>query len=264
MDKIDYKKTSEYWNQNLEQKGLGKFSSGYIIPVELESVALYRFNKELDFLNKFGKFGGNYLDLGCGAGNLLYEWHDNFDHLVGIDFSDSLIQIANKQNENYNNVKIYKDSVLNFEKYVSDKKFKFIFVGGCFMYLGDEDILDLITNMFQKLENGGVLIFREPTATKKRIYEKNIGIRRTIDEYKNLICLDKNGYILNYYQNYPVNYTHFIGLYLKIFPFLTNKIKFFNNILVEFIFLYLPLTLYSKIKNNMALYHFFILTKSKL
>ena len=261
MDKIDYKKTSEYWNQNLKQKGLGRFSSGYVIPAELESVALYRFNKELKFLNKFGKFGGNYLDLGCGTGNLLYEWRDRFDHLIGIDFSEALIEIAKKQHEDRNNVEIFKDNVLNLEKYVSGKKFKFIFVGGCFMYLGDEDILDLIANLFQKLDNGGVLIFREPTTTKKRIYEKNIGIRRTIDEYKNLICLDKNGYTLSYYQNYSVNYTHFIGLYLKIFPFLTNKIKFFNNFLVEFFFLYLPLKLYAGIKKNMVLYHFFIINK---
>jgi SAM-dependent methyltransferase len=215
----------------------------------------------LDFLNKFGKFGGDYLDLGCGAGNFIKAWHDKFDQLIGIDFSAQMVKLAQEQCRGLKNIEIFNDNVLNFEKYVKDKKFRFIFLGGCFMYLNDSDVTNLINRLFQKLADGGVLIFREPTATEKRICEKNIGIRRTIKEYTELIGLDKSGYALSCYQNYSVNYTHFIGLYLKLFPFLSNRIKVLNNLLVEWFFLYLPLKLYAKIKKNMVFYHFFVINK---
>jgi len=259
MNNIDYKETNQYWNQ-LEQEKIGRYSAGYIIPLRYENVALYRFLKELKFLNKFGKFGGNYLDLGCGTGNFLFEWRDKFDNLIGIDFSSSFVDIAKKQNKNFKNIKIYKANVLDFESCIDDKKFKFIFVGGCFMYLKDEDVSMLISKLFKRLENGGVLIFREPTTTQKRIYEKNIGARRTIFEYKELIPLKED---VSYYQNYSTNYTFFILLYLKIFPFLKNKVSIFNNFLIEFFFLYLPLNIYKILKRNMGLYHFFIINKNK-
>lgn len=278
MDKIDYKKTNKYWNDTLKQKKIGRFPTGFVMPAELEDIAFYRFKKELVFLNRFGKFGpldspqqssgqatrdkGNYLELGCGTGNLLHEWRNKFDHLIGIDFSDSLIKIARKQCLNLKNVSIFKDNALNFEKYIGNKKFKFIFVGGCFMYLNDDDVLGLIGSLFQKLTNDGVLIFREPTAAKKRIYEKEIGIRRTIDEYKSLICPNKDSYMLKIYQNYSVNYTHLIALYLKLFPFLKNRISLFENPVAEFFLLYLPLKFYTKLKRNMVLYHFFVVSKN--
>ena len=259
MKQIDYNKSNEYWNQDLAEKKLSQFSSGYVMPAELEDVALYRFKKELEFLERHARFGGNFLDLGCGSGNLITAWREKFNHLIGIDFSAPLIRLAQDQNRGQSNIELFQDNVLNFEKQIAERKFKFIFIGGCLMYLNDSDVASLIARLFQYLDADGVIIFREPTVTRTRITEKNIGIRRTIAEYKNLIILDKGNYGLNYYQNYSVNYTHFIGLYIKIFPFLKNHIIYFNNRLVELIFLSLPLEIYSRFKHNMVLYHFFII-----
>lgn len=262
MNQIDYSKTKEYWNSFSNKEEVGKYSSGYIIPSKFEEVAFYRFKKELNFLNKFGHFGGNYLDLGCGTGNFLFEWRDKYSRLIGIDFSDKFVEIANKQCLESKNISIFQDNALNFEKYVGDEKFNFIFLGGFFMYINDNDVSALLNRLFKKLNKGGVLIFREPTATNKRIYKENIGIRRTVDEYKRLIAFDRGDYTVKCYQNYSVNYTHLICLYFKLFPFLINKITLFDNKIVEFLFLYLPLKLYTRIKRNMVLYHFFVINKN--
>jgi len=262
MGQINYSKAKEYWN-SFDNKGeIGKYSSGYIIPFKFEKVAFYRFNKELNFLNKFGHFGGNYLDLGCGTGNFLFEWRDKYSKLIGIDFSENFVEIAKTQSLASKNISIFQDNALNFEKYVGNEKFNFIFLGGFFMYINDNDVSALLNNLFKRLNKGGVLIFREPTTTSKRIYKENIDIRRTIDEYKKLIIFDQGSYTMQCYQNYSVNYTHLICLYSKVFPFLINKTALFNNKVIEFIFLYLPLKLYTKIKRNMVLYHFFVITKN--
>jgi SAM-dependent methyltransferase len=261
MERIDYNKTNEYWNQDLAKKILGQYSAGYVMPAELEDIARFRFINELNFLNQYGKFGGNYLDLGCGTGNFILAWHKKFDQLIGIDFSTQLVNLAQKQVYGIPNTKIIQDNVLNFERHIANMNFKFIFLGGCFMYLNDSDVTSLITRLFHYLDTDGIIIFREPTATRERIAEKNIGIRRTIAEYKNLINLDKYKYGLNYYQNFSVNYTHFIGLYIKIFPFIMNHIDFFSRRLVALFLLFLPVKIYSCLKNNMVLYHFFIIKK---
>jgi SAM-dependent methyltransferase len=258
---VDYKETSIYWNQKLNLEKVGRFASGFVMSAELENIAGYRFQKELKNLNKHGRFAGNYLELGCGTGNLLSLWHDRFDHLIGIDFSKPLVEIARKQCSEFKNVDIVEDNFLNFENYVKDKQFSLIFLGGCFMYLNDDDVSHLFENLFSELENGGILIFREPTASKERIYKENIGIRRTIDEYKDLISRNKNNYSLKIVQNDSVNYTHLIALYLRVLPFLS--VRFFENIITEFLFLYLPLKVYSSLKKNMVLYHFFIISKNK-
>lgn len=263
MNNINYKTTQKYWDERLAKDHLFRFSAGYVMPSKLENVAFYRFKKEVFFLNKLiNSSNGRYLDLGCGAGNYLNYFSNRFEKLIGIYFSSQLLEIARMQCNNFKNVEIYNDNVLNFEKYIKEgKKFNFIFIGGVFMYLNDEDVTYLINQSFNILENGGIMVFREPTVTKKRINEKDIGTRRTITEYSRLIKIDKEKYELETFQNYSVNYTHFIGLYLKIFPCLKNNVSIFNNYLIEFLFLYLPLSLYTKIKEDMVLYHFFVIKK---
>lgn len=259
LNKVDYNKSKKYWNKDLEQRGVNKYSSGYVLSAKFEQVAKYRFNKELKFLNKFGKFGGNYLDLGCGAGNYIKEWHDKFVHLIGIDFSDKLVKIAKIQLKKFKNVEIFEDTVLNFEKYTKNKKFRFIFVGGCFMYLNDRDVSKLVNRLIKKLDKEGVLIFREPIVTHKRIYEKGIGIRRTVNEYKELVNRSERNFTIGCYQNYAVSYTQFMSLYFMKFPFLFNKERYFNYSIIELLFLYLPLKLHTKLKKNKILYYYFVI-----
>jgi SAM-dependent methyltransferase len=259
-----YSEINKYWNNDIGDKKIGSYSAGYILPVDLEDIALYRFNKELEFLNKYGRFNidGNYLDLGCGTGNFIYEWRYKFKNLIGIDFSGPLIQMGKKRCSELRNVQFFEDNILNFEDHLDkDEKFDFIFIGGCLLYINDNDVRLLFERLFSRLSRSGVLIFREPTATKERVCEnKNnyICIRRTIEEYKKLVCFDEN-YETNHLPNYYTYYVFLIAKYIKAFPFLKNKIFLFNNRFVEFFLLYIPLILYSKISRNMIWYNFFII-----
>ena len=265
MGKINYAETNKFWNESQRVKLASQYSMGYLLPPEFENVAYYRFRKELSFLNKFGKFGGNYLDLGCGTGNFIYFFRKRFDKLIGIDFSDSMVQTAKKRCVGVENVKIFRDNILNFEKYLENNdKFKFIFIGGCLIYLNDNDIAVTLDKLQNRLEKDGVIIFREPVATKKRIYENKdgyTGIRRTVREYKKYINADSKEYSLVVYPNYYVNYSFLIILYKKILFSIKLDTTIFYNPIVEFLFLYIPLRFYIMTKKNMVLYNFFVINK---
>ena len=265
MDKINYKKVSKYWN-TVESKFFNQYSLGHKIPSE--KVAIYRFKKELLFLNRKGVFKGNYLDLGCGTGNFLYEWRNKFNYLVGIDLSKTMNEFAKKKCKHIKNIKIYEDTIINFERYTNKiNSFSFVFTGGCLMYLNDTDIVSLFQELYKKLEKGGIIICRESITRKKRIFENSKNyttIRRTVKEYKKLIPLEveKNRYEINFYQNCAYNYATIISFYWKIFPFLSNKIKIFENSIVEFLFLFIPLKIYGFIKRDMVLDYFFVIKKT--
>lgn len=264
MDKINCKKSKKYWN-NVEKRYLNQYSLGYIIPEE--KIARYRFKRELIFLNKKDVFGGNYLDIGCGTGNFLFEWKDKYENLIGIDFSKTMVEFAKKKCKGFSNIKIYKDNASNFEKYIKKiNNFSFVFIGGCLSYLNDAEVASLLQKLLQKLKKGGVIVFREPIAKKKRILEddKNYTcIRRTVEEYKKLITLKGDECKIDCDQNYSYNYAMIISFYWRIFPLLNNKIKIFENMIVEFFFLLIPLKMYTLLKGNMVLNYFFVIRKMK-
>jgi len=262
QDFIDYKKAQRYWS-NVENEYINQYSLGYKIPEE--KIAIYRFKKELSFLNSRGVFRGNYLDLGCGAGNFLYEWRNRFDNLIGIDFSEIMFRFAKDKCKSFKNVQIYKDDVINFQNYTNKvENFSFIFIGGCLMYLNDADIVSLFQELSKKLTKEGAIIFRESIARKNRIFENSENytvIRRTVEEYKKLIPFEGDRYVINYYPNYAYNYAMIISFYWKTFPLVNNKITIFKNSIIEFLFLFIPLKIYTFIKGNMVLDYFFIIKK---
>lgn len=259
IGKLNYKKVEAYWN-NVEEEFINQYSLNYKIPEK--KIALYRFKKEKAFLEKNAVFKGSYLDLGCGTGNFIYAWRNKFKYLIGIDISNLLLKFAKKICDSSHNIKFAKDNIANFEKHTKKiNDFSFIYIGGTLIYLNDEDVRKILESLGKKLAADGIIIFRVPTARNRRIVSSNGDynvIRRTVDEYEKLTPEE---FSVKKYTNYSYNYATLIGLYWNFFPFLRNKIKFFENPVIEFLFLFIPLNLFSFLKKNMIFDVFFVLKK---
>ena len=47
----------------------------------------------------FRMSGGRAMDFGCGAGRLTQALADHFDHSVGVDISEAMVELARKHNK---------------------------------------------------------------------------------------------------------------------------------------------------------------------
>jgi SAM-dependent methyltransferase len=261
MSQVNDKVVENYWNDRLTGEELKFYSAGYVLPAQYERVARYRFEREVDFLEKHFEFGGNYLDLGCGTGTFIQSWHDKFTLLVGLDFSAHLLRLAKRYNNQYNNVSLIQDNGLNFEVHTGQMSFHSIFVGGCLMYLNDSEAVRLLAAALTRLEAKGVLIFREPTAKSQFTDQDGAAVRRTIGDYKKLVELTGQPVAIERFENYAVYYAHLIMIYIRYFPFLKQRTHWFENKIVTFLFLFIPARIYLGLGLNSISFNFFVIRK---
>lgn len=84
------------------------------------------------------------LDVGCGIGRWAQNLQYKFEYYVGVDFSEGFINYASEKFANFSNVKFYKNSILNLDKYILASKFNLIICTGVLMYINDENISDIL------------------------------------------------------------------------------------------------------------------------
>lgn len=63
----------------------------------------------------------NIIELGCGAGNIMDKIKDG--HLVGVDISDTMLQIARRKFSNHPGIELYKENVEELSERISGRKF---------------------------------------------------------------------------------------------------------------------------------------------
>jgi cyclopropane fatty-acyl-phospholipid synthase-like methyltransferase len=118
---------------------------------------LYKEAKEKLFHLSGGK---SLLDFGCGAGELLIYYVPNYEKVVGVDFSSSMLFEAEKKiwEQNYKNV----DLILADEETVWDRldfSFDRITAAAIVQYLTPEQIDAFIHNASNCLNEGGKIVF---------------------------------------------------------------------------------------------------------
>lgn len=139
------------------------------------------------------------LDLGCGIG----RWADCITSPIasylGIDFSESLVQIARSRNTK-DNFSFEQMSVCDFGAYYrscSLLPFNRLIIASVFTYLNDEDVENVLRFLEEILSPEAIVYIREPVGIHERLtlkdfysqeleHDYNV-IYRSAEEYRNLI-----------------------------------------------------------------------------
>lgn len=264
IQKIDHREISSYWN-SIDNKFKGDYSVNYLMGKNHEQIAKHRFGKDLLFiLENLPEERERFLDLGCGTGNYLEKLSKYFTYCDGVDISKYSCNIARKRFSHEKKIKIYCQDVILFKL---NKEYDLVNISEVLMYLNDDEVMKVLTNINKNLKKNGKLILRESVAKIKSIYlgkNSHQTIRRTINHLKQLF--HTSGFdIETVSQNLDYNYAWIITLSLYLFPFLlkNNKFVFFylNNTIIRFLFLNIPLKILMLFKKNFILQYYFVLQK---
>lgn len=262
MSKIDYDKVNDYWN-NIDAFYSGIYSPNYRITND-ELLGYYRFKGELSFVLKNLPSGRqSYLDIGCGTGNFVASLKDQFENTTGLDLSKEMVKISQERFRNAPNVKIVRANILDYV-FPESSVFDLILIGEILLYLQDSDIKKMLHKLKNTVNDKSLIIIRETVASKKTyIQEKNAhqAIRRTLNDYQ--VLFSKAGFdVVLAKRNKYYNYAAIAGVYRSKIGFLKKlSMTFFENKLVESLFLWVPYKILSLFKKNLIVNYFFVLRR---
>ena len=144
--------------------------------------------------------GKKVIEIGCGIGRWAEAFHDKCESFLGLDFSEDLIDIANKS-QNYDNCKFQVMSAtdIKVDELLIEPPFDVIVFSGFLMYINDDDIgtvMDEVNNI--GAENMKVFAMEpvsclETRLTLKDFYSEGLesdynAIYRTVDEYMEIFA----------------------------------------------------------------------------
>ena len=140
--------------------------------------------------------GKKVLELGCGIGRWAEALYDKCEYYLGIDFSENLLDIANKTYADKENCKFQLMSVtdIKVDELLVEPPFDVIIISGVLMYLNDDDLRVVVDYMNQLGSEDKKIFIMEPTScmdsrlTLKDFYSEGLevdysAIYRTKDEY---------------------------------------------------------------------------------
>ena len=218
---FDYEKIKLFWDTRAERYSATQ-SFGTTNLEENKEHQLLKVQCEEEKINDFTcslKFD-TMLDLGSGLG----YWSNYFSHrcnrVVAVEYSEKMTEIAKNIAEQnaVNNIEFITDNILN---YSTNESFDLIFISGVMIYIADEDITRLLSNIYNYSKNGTYLLLRDGTGYTKRHhvidkYSENLkteysALYRTSKEYKRIFesvgflslrdeDMFKEGNVLNKYK----------------------------------------------------------------
>jgi len=112
-------------------------------------------NELVENINKYKKYKGDILELGCGISHHISRINSPKENLYAIDTSEELLKL-NEFEANY-----FKEDALNMPK-EWENKFEVIFCNGLIHHIKDHDLL--LQEVRRCLQEGGLFIFLEPTS----------------------------------------------------------------------------------------------------
>ena len=150
----------------------------------------YRFKVErqtiADWLDAVPK-SATVLDVGCGAGAWTRIFADRYARVIGIEGSSSMVEAARQQTRNAPNVEILAGDV---RVDLPDRKFQLAFLGGLCMYLNDDDVVALLSDLKHRVGGTGAIVLRESTVPRKRRVATGDyqAVYRTVTDYHELFA----------------------------------------------------------------------------
>jgi 2-polyprenyl-3-methyl-5-hydroxy-6-metoxy-1,4-benzoquinol methylase len=109
-----------------------------------------------DSLQRHGQVN-DFLDVGCGSGQLVIEVAKKVSNAIGIDFSSEMIRISKENAKNEGSTAIFKHSSV-FDYQVSLESFDLISAQGFIEYISESQLSDFINFCGQSLRPNGIAV----------------------------------------------------------------------------------------------------------
>lgn len=208
----------QYWEAKARGIGTRYDVLGAVMVTDNPYWAEYRDRMEKEHLFKIIELNKamSVLDLGCGTGRYSVEFAEKCKDVLAIDYSPTFIEYARKAagERGLDNIEFVCQSVAEYS-YLENRYFDVIHLGGILMYLEDEPAADLVNRLKPHLRENGLIVKRDTTGLRKRIYggNENPYICRTEDEY--ITMFQRNGFAL-VYSNYVMFPPLIIHIYDKL------------------------------------------------
>lgn len=199
---ISYKDVADFFNERGSQQK--KHIYNYVMYLDNNpEVAIERDRQSKEKMDKLLTINPDMrvLDVGCGVG----RWGEFFckkgSYYVGIDGNDKMIDLASQNLKQYDNKKLIVSNLINMEEALINngetEGFDIVFVSGVFMYLNDEDCLNVMKLMNKFSKSKALICITESMSNDERLTldqffskdlnQKYSAIYRTITEYKDFM-----------------------------------------------------------------------------
>lgn len=216
--------------------GLQDANSAAVYVENLEEFVRFRTKVEITHLKtKLNFKNKEVLDSGCGPGRLSLIFARYAKKVTGIDFSQSFINIAERERRNKGiiNVEFKCVSVLNMDDIIPEKeKFDIIFQGGVLCCMTDEEAKQSLRILSNRLKDkNALLVLREPIQYNNttQVFDENI--KRTHEDF---IALTRDLNLEMVYTKETFFICPFYKYYLKIDK--DRRKKKFNKYLFRVLF----------------------------
>ena len=202
METINKEEVKKFWDGRADEYGKSTFQGITNFADEHKSITMDHIDKTE--LTKLVRKEKEVLDVGCGVGRLSFWLAKRSKKVIGIDYSDPLIEIAKYEakKRKIKNVEFYCKSCTDIDL---NKKFDLIIVFGLLIYMDEEDVIKTIQQLKQHLGKKGKIILKESVGTSgkyivnkfsKELNAKYNAIYRTPEEIIKLF--ENNGLKLKY------------------------------------------------------------------
>ena len=164
---MDEKAVKNFWDQRAECYGKTTFHG---ITTFSESAETKERNKlEKEEIRERIDFDKNkrIIDIGCGVGRITLDLAKDVDFIVGVDYSQPLIDIASRNAEELGltNIEFICASSYDFQH---NEKFDVAVLLGLFSYMNDDNVVKTIKNISRHLKKGGNIILKESVGLEGR------------------------------------------------------------------------------------------------
>lgn len=169
LDKFHNWRRKQRWNRQYKQ---GRWQS-----LRSEKEAL-RYQKIIEYINRFSPKNPSILDIGCGDGLLTERISpEDYSYFLGLDFSKESIKIASEKN-------LPKAEFLAADavKFQPQQDFDVIVFNEAFYYIHETEKQNVLDRMLSNLTDGGIII--------TSIYREGHGCWEYFKEDKRLKELD--------------------------------------------------------------------------
>lgn len=191
---LDENEVARFWKTRTEcQNRLRAILLGDDFPIS----SLEKRNQvEFELLSSFLTFDKPFsiLDIGCGTARWADNFKDMYSSYTGIDLTEDFIVQNKARFENDDRCRFYTMSASALEPIVTDNKYDLIIVTGVMMYINDDSLKELFSNISEMSQKNGMVYLQESVSMldtrltldrfdSETLKDSYSAIYRTIPEY---------------------------------------------------------------------------------